>query len=45
MEAMKPRHAISQLQPSLRETQHQWLLELMLLLPQTLKCDWPSSAL
>ncbi len=45
MEAMKPRHAISQLEPSLCETLHQWLLELMLLLPQSLKSYWLSSAL
>lgn len=45
MEAMKPRHAVSQLQASLSETQHQWQLDLMLLLPQTLKSYWLSSAL
>lgn len=45
MEAMKPQPTLSQLQPSLRERSHQWLLEPMLLLPQTLKSDWLSSAL
>lgn len=45
MEAMKPRDAVGQLQASLSEARHQWRLNLMLLLPQTLKSDWLSSAL
>lgn len=45
MEAMKPRDAVGQLQASFSEAQHQWQLNLMLLLPQTLKSYWLSSTL
>lgn len=45
MEAMKPRHGSSQLKPFLCETEDQWLLRLMLLLPRTLRADWLCSAL
>lgn len=45
MEAMKPRHALSQLEASLSGARSQWRLELMLLLPQTLKSHWSSRVL